>query len=78
VRHSIARGAALTEQCENGKGFSLDLSYVYIEDWTADKQHAMEGMQHDLGFFTNPEKTETWEDEYPGLQPKPGALDRTL
>lgn len=67
-----------TEQYEKGKGFSLDLSYVYVEDWTADKQHAMEGMQRDLGLFTNPEKTEKWEDEYPGSQPEPGASDRTL
>ena len=58
-----------TEQYEKGKGFSLDLSYVYIADWTADKQHDMEGMQRDLGFFTNPGKTEIWEDEYPGSPP---------
>jgi len=54
-----------TEQYVRGKGFSLDLSYLYIEDWTADKQEAMEGMQRELGYFVSPERTEGVEDEYP-------------
>jgi hypothetical protein len=55
-----------TEQYEPGKEFSLDLSYLYVEDWTQDNQKAMEDMRRDLGYFANPEKTEGFEDEYPG------------
>jgi hypothetical protein len=45
-----------TEQYQKGKGLSLDLSYLYVKDWTADEQRVMEDMQCEFGYFVNPEK----------------------
>jgi hypothetical protein len=64
-----------TEQYDGRKGFSFDLFYLYEEEWTTEKQHAIEGIQRNLGFFATSKRTEGREDEYPkdhpGPSPKP-------
>lgn len=54
-----------TEQYEKGKGFSLDLYYLYLPVWTAAHQSHMEDMQRELGYFASPRRTVQPEDEYP-------------
>jgi len=61
---TVAIGVA-TEQYTPGMGYSLDLCHTYKPVWTQADQEAMEGMQRDLGYFVNPRKTRTREDEYP-------------
>lgn len=61
-----------TERHTPGKGFSLDLNYLYMPEWSSDQQQAMEGMQRDLGLFVAPVRTDGGEDEYPSSPDIPG------
>jgi hypothetical protein len=54
-----------TEKYESGKGFSLDMYYLYLPYWNKKLQNAFEGMQKDLGYFSKPLKKLGDEDEYP-------------
>lgn len=54
-----------TEQYQPGQGHSFDLCYRYILNWTKENQAEMESLQKKTGFFLNPAKTESHEDEYP-------------
>jgi hypothetical protein len=54
-----------TEQYEKGRGFSLDLIYLYQPVWTSVHQTNMEKMQRDLGYFVSPQTIKSSEDEYP-------------
>ena len=54
-----------TEQPETGKGFTLDLRYLYKEAWTDADQDRLETMQQNLGYFSNPVIWSIQEDEYP-------------
>lgn len=54
-----------TEQDKPGKGFSLDLHYLYLPYWNKKLQTAFKRMQRDLGYFTKPSKKVGDEDEYP-------------
>jgi hypothetical protein len=74
TRCFVARGLNLeaqtvvgiaTEQYVRGQGFSFDVVHLHIPEWTAEQQHALEGMQRDLGYFVRPVRTEASEDEYP-------------
>jgi hypothetical protein len=60
-----------TERRNTGQppGFSLDLCFLRKEDWTAEDQRFIYGMQKDLGYFVEPRITESHVDEYPGVCP---------
>jgi len=47
------------------EGFSLDLCQLKLPNWTQKCQTTMEAMQADLGYFVNPRRTASHEDEYP-------------
>ncbi len=54
-----------TEIYKPQAGFSLDLVFLYKEDWTSDDQKTSDGIRSDLGYFVNAKQTEIQEDEYP-------------
>ena len=54
-----------TERYEEGKGFSFDLLYLNIPEWTDELQKQIESVQKELGFFVDPQYRNTREDEYP-------------
>ncbi|VVB94792.1 Uncharacterised protein [uncultured archaeon] len=54
-----------TEQYEKGKGFSLDTIYLSKITWTIEDQTKLDNIQKDLGYFSNPIKSQMHEDEYP-------------
>lgn len=62
--HKVVIGIA-TEQYEKGRGFSLDLVYLHIEDWTEQDQIKLESMQKEWGFFAKSVESRSHEDEYP-------------
>lgn len=57
-----------TEQYERGQGFSLDVVHLYIPEWSAKHQAALDGMQRDLKYFVQPRKMAGFEDEYPNVE----------
>ena len=72
-RCSVARGlhassttvvGIATERCDR-PGHSLDLCQLFLPKWTPEHQAKMVEMQVELGYFVNPRKTESHEDEYP-------------
>ena len=74
ARCFVARGLHLdcktvvgiaTECYEPGKGFSLDLVYLYKETWTHEDQVRVKSVQEEFGYFVNPRRTAAHEDEYP-------------
>ena len=54
-----------TERYEKGKGFSFDLLYLYIPEWTDELQKQIEYAQKEFGYFANPKYMKIHEDEYP-------------
>ena len=54
-----------TERYEEGKGFSFDLLYLNIPNWTDELQKQIEYAQKEFGYFSNPQSIEIPEDEYP-------------
>ena len=54
-----------TERYEEGKGFSLDLLYLNISQWTNELQKKIEYAQKEFGYFANPQHMKIHEDEYP-------------
>ncbi len=54
-----------TERYEGGKGFSFDLVYLNIPQWTDELQKQIEYAQREFGYFANPQYMEIHEDEYP-------------
>lgn len=54
-----------TEQYEKGKGFSFDILYMHLEQWTEEDQKKMEHGQKEFGYFSNPSYQKGHEDEYP-------------
>jgi hypothetical protein len=54
-----------TERYEEGKGFSFDLLYLYIPQWTDELQKQIEYAQKEFGYFANPQYMKIHEDEYP-------------
>jgi hypothetical protein len=54
-----------TERYEEGKGFSFDLLYLNIPNWTDELQKQIEYAQKEFGYFANPQSIEIPEDEYP-------------
>ena len=54
-----------TERYEEGKGFSFDLVYLNIPEWTRELQKQMEYAQKELGYFASPRLLKIHEDEYP-------------
>lgn len=53
-----------TEQYDSA-GFSLDVCYLRIEDWTEQDQEHASAMQQELGYFVSPTERRVQEDEYP-------------
>jgi hypothetical protein len=49
----------------DGPGHSLDLCQLFLPNWTPKHQTNMVEMQAELGYFVNPRKTASHEDEYP-------------
>ncbi len=47
------------------EGFSLDLCQLQLPNWTPEHQTTMEAIQADLGYFVNPRRSVSHEDEYP-------------
>lgn len=62
-RHTVI-GLA-TERYEEGKGFSFDLLYLHIPEWTEELQKQIEYAQKEFGYFANPQSAQFHEDEYP-------------
>ena len=54
-----------TEQYTAGLGFSFDLAYLHVPEWTPAQQALMERMQSELGYFARPRERRLSEDEYP-------------
>ena len=54
-----------TERHEAGAGFSLDAVRLTKEQWTEDDETALKGIQHDLGYFAQPELSRATGDEFP-------------
>jgi hypothetical protein len=59
-----------TERYEEGKGFSFDLVYLNIPQWTDELQKQIEYAQKEFGYFVNPKYMKTHEDEYPQINKK--------
>jgi hypothetical protein len=59
-----------TERYEEGKGFSFDLVYLNIPQWTDELQKQIEYAQKEFGFFANPKYIKLHEDEYPQITKK--------
>lgn len=54
-----------TEKYKPNQGFSLDLLYLFMDNWSSEDQAKMEGIQKDLGYFVNPNFQSFHDDEYP-------------
>ena len=54
-----------TEQYEQGKGFSFDITFLYKPTWTDEDQRQMEFCQKEFGYFASPLEQPIHEDEYP-------------
>jgi len=54
-----------TERYEEGKGFSFDLLYLNIPNWTDELQKQIEYAQKEFGYFANSQSIKIPEDEYP-------------
>lgn len=61
-----------TERYAKGAGFSLDAVRITKPTWTPRDQEALEGIQRDLGYFSNPRLTRATGDEFP--TPSGGAV----
>lgn len=59
-----------TERYEEGKGFSFDLVYLNIPQWTEQLQKQIEYAQKEFGYFANPRYMKLHEDEYPQITKK--------
>jgi len=55
-----------TEQYDS-EGFSLDVMYLHIEEWTREHQQAATATQEEFAYFVNSEERRLIEDEYPAL-----------
>jgi hypothetical protein len=59
-----------TERYEKGKGYSFDLMYLNIAQWSDKLQQQFEYAQKEFGYFANPKYTHIHEDEYPQITKK--------
>lgn len=58
------------ERYEEGKGFSFDLLYLNIPQWTDELQNQIEYVQKEFGYFASPKYMKIHEDEYPQITKK--------
>jgi SEC-C motif len=85
LRCFVARGLAdftgdtvvglATERYMPNAGFSMDAALLKKPEWTTDDQSALEGIQSDFGYFTNPRETRATGDEFPQSVGKVGRND---
>lgn len=59
-----------TERYEEGKGFSFDLVYLNIPQWTDELQKQIEYAQKEFGYFASLKYMKIHEDEYPQITKK--------
>ncbi len=72
ARCFIARGInqnyktviGLLEQELLGVGFNFNFLHLHMEDWTDEDHSRMELLQKELGYFSSPRKTQSYEQEY--------------
>jgi hypothetical protein len=65
LHHSATTVVGIATERYSPDGSSLDLCQMRLPNWTTKHQQVMEAMQADLGYFVNPRRSVSHEDEYP-------------